>query len=1056
MKLGKRILSLLLVTAMLLSAPITAFADTVLAIDIATLPNKLTYQEGEALDVTGGELTVYYASGDETIVLTEHMVSGFDSSVGGAQTLTVTYEGVTCTYDIWIAHKTAASISVSKLPTKLTYLEGKDALDVTGGELTVCYDDGTPSKTVPITLDMVSGFDNTAVGTQTLTVTYAGQTTTFDVEIQARSVSSISIKTKPLRAVYLKDVDALDITGGQIQVKYNNGTTEVIPMTLDMVSGFNNTTVGSCKVTVTYGKKTTSFYVTIAESNSAEFLGGLGTAERPYIIKTKEHLNNIRNYRSAHFLMIADIEFTEADFVEGSDFHNDGTGWQPIGISSSKAFTGNFDGNGHTITGLKINIASSSTIYAGLFGYVEYAEIKNLGMIDSEIQAETTSGTVYAGSIVGSACETTITGCYSTGSVTATSTPTGSAKSCAGGIAGNAFSDTTITNCYNTCSVRAASISTDSAKSYAGGIVGNTSRVTISNCYNTGIVTAEATSSSSTGDANAGGIVGYTTSADNGIIANCYNTGRITASSSYYAYAAGIAGEAYSASITDCYNMGRVSVTNASSFREAYAGGIAGRASGSTITDCYNTGSITASPSLIVLAGGIVGYAANNITITNCYNTGSVTATSIYSACNAYAGGVVGEAYTSSGSHIVTIANCYNTGNVTATSTSTDSYSLSYAGGIVGSAYTSAGSSAVTITKCYNTGNATATSTSTGGSIIDSCDGGIAGRTYGDSMTITNCYYLNNISQGVGDGTDTATQCTLEQMKQQATFVGFDFDMVWTMEGNADYPYPELQGMIMAVVPEEPENPVDPDAYQGLVEVDGIWGFYIDGVLQTDFTSLICWGETWFYVEQGIIDWQFTGLVPYEGNQFYVQNNVLDWGYTGLAWVDGVWTYVENALLKPDYTGLAYFSANGEWFYVEDGIVDWTFTGLVPYDGNYFYVQNNHLDWSYTGLGYLNDGWYYIENALLKMDYTGLTCFTATGEWFYVVDGTVDWTYTGMVPYNGNQFYVQNNHLDWGFTGLGWHEGQWYYFVSALWQEDYTGKIIYNDVEYDIVNGVAV
>ena len=685
MKTEKRILSLLLAVALLLSTSLTVFAETVLAIDIATLPTKLTYTEGESLDVTGGELTVYYSGGQKTIPITEDMVTGFDSTVTDTQTLTVSYAGVTCTYDVLITPKPASAISVTTLPTKLTYLEGKDTLDVTGGELTVSYHDGTPAKTIPMTLDMVTGFDNTTVGAQTLTVTYAEQTTTFRVEIQAKTLAKLTLAQAPTKTTYLLGEEVLDITGGQIRLLYNNDTSEIvditadmvsgfdgntagvqtitvayggltttyqievfetevvsisvaelpavtkyllntdnvdvtggeitvkyynnttatIPMTAEMISGFDNTVLGKQPLTVTYAEKTTTFTVEICQNNTTEFLGGLGTANRPYIIKTKEHLDHVRNYLNAHYMMIADIEFTEADFAEGGAFYNDGAGWQPI-----RTFNGSFDGNGHTIKGLQIKITGSSTVYAGLFGYVEKCTIQNLGMVDSCIKV--------------------------------TSTPSSSV---------------------------------------------------------------------------AGGIVGY----------------------------------AYSGTISDCYNTG--SVTASSTSRSSYAGGIVGEAYSSTITDCYNIGSVTAS------------------------------ATSTSSSSHAYAGGIVGETYSGT-----TITNCYNTDIITATA----SFSHAYAGGIVGEAY-----SGTTITNCYNTGIITAKDGF-------SHTGGIAGCA--ESSTITNCYYLNIIGKGIGSGTDTATACTAEQMKQQTTFAGFDFETVWIIDDTGEYPLPTLRGLAYVIKEEDTVN----------------------------------------------------------------------------------------------------------------------------------------------------------------------------------------------------------------------------------------------------------
>lgn len=93
--------------------------------------------------------------------------------------------------------KKLESIEVTTLPTKLEYLEGKDTLDVTGGKLKLTYNNGT-SEVIDLTPNMVSGFDNTQVGPQTLTVTYKGKITTFEVEIVAKSLESIEVTTLPM------------------------------------------------------------------------------------------------------------------------------------------------------------------------------------------------------------------------------------------------------------------------------------------------------------------------------------------------------------------------------------------------------------------------------------------------------------------------------------------------------------------------------------------------------------------------------------------------------------------------------------------------------------------------------------------------------------------------------------------------------------------------------------------------------------------------------------------------------------------------------------------
>lgn len=128
--------------------------------------------------------------------------------------------------------------------------------------------------------------------------------------------------------------------------------------------------------------------LTVSAENTTEFLGGDGTEENPYLISNKTHLNNVRNYLDAHFKMVADIEFTEADFAENGAFYNDGQGWEPIGRNSYYPFTGVFDGDEHTVTGLYYRRTDSGTEYVGLFG-CNGGLIKNLGMTDSNISIET-------------------------------------------------------------------------------------------------------------------------------------------------------------------------------------------------------------------------------------------------------------------------------------------------------------------------------------------------------------------------------------------------------------------------------------------------------------------------------------------------------------------------------------------------------------------------------------------------------------------------------------------------------------------------------------------
>jgi len=278
------------------------------------------------------------------------------------------------------------------------------------------------------------------------------------------------------------------------------------------------------------------------------------------------------------YTLMNDIAFTAANNAS----------FIPIG-SSASPFTGTFDGNGHEISGMNVNISSSSgSLYAGLFGDVSGAEIYDLGVVGSTVRASSlSSGAAFVGGIVGCATQSTIQNCYNTGDVSVTIYPSSLMRN-----------------------------------AYVGGIVGMQDASTVQDCSNAGDVSVAVNPVSSYGCA--GGIVG--SASGNGTIQNCCNTGTVSLSASS-ANAGGIAG--VTGTVNNCCNTGNVSDTSVGG--TAYAGGIAGSAT--TANNCYNTGNVSSNSSQgTAYAGGIFGYSASAASTSNCYFlTGTVS-------CNAVSG----------------------------------------------------------------------------------------------------------------------------------------------------------------------------------------------------------------------------------------------------------------------------------------------------------------------------------------------------------------------------------------------------------------------------------
>lgn len=250
-----------------------AINRTVTGIEITKEPTKLVYGIGEDLDLTGGEIEVSYDDGYKSTVAMTHSevtASGFDSNTNGVKTVTITYKNFTDTFEVNVS-KEITSISLKTEPSKTEYTINKEVLDLTGGILVVNYNDNS-SIEIELPSDKVTatGFNNTSLGTKTITLTYQGFTTTFEVTVVEaeveRTLESIIVKADPAKLTYVVG-EELELDGGVITARYSNGDTEDIPMTdaSVIITGYDKTKVGTQTLTVNYQNKLTILTVTVTE-----------------------------------------------------------------------------------------------------------------------------------------------------------------------------------------------------------------------------------------------------------------------------------------------------------------------------------------------------------------------------------------------------------------------------------------------------------------------------------------------------------------------------------------------------------------------------------------------------------------------------------------------------------------------------------------------------------------------------------------------------------------------------------------------------------------------
>ena len=310
--------------------------------------------------------------------------------------------------------------------------------------------------------------------------------------------------------------------------------------------------------------------------------------------------------------LTANIELTEA--------------WTPMG-SQKQPFTGSFDGDGHSITGMSItfdsNDKSVGAPYLGLFGYVKgtadkKAEIKNLmlsGKLD--ITENYRNSFAYSGGLVG-------------------------------GAEYVSFTDIT-TN----VAVTAKKGSAPYPWSYVGGFAGTVKNADFLRCVNNGTVTTD-------GDY----VSGFAAKSETTTYTSCVNNGAITGRTKI----GGFGGAVKSTKTVDSYNTGTIGLAAYNGGNQGIGGLFGEMGYGSTLTRCYNTGAVTGD----CYVGGLVGSvgsgsdAANGPSyIVDSYNSGSITGHSDKNYCGI--GGLVGKLDASS-SRVYEqsyVHNCYNTGTVT-------------------------------------------------------------------------------------------------------------------------------------------------------------------------------------------------------------------------------------------------------------------------------------------------------------------------------------------------------------------------------------------------------
>lgn len=233
-------------------------------IEFKTEPSKIKYRTGDEINVEG-TITVYYMDGTfEDIDITENMLSGYDLSSAGEQTVTVTYRNKTLTYNINVTVKPkVVDVSLITLPDKTEFVRGTKP-DYTGSLVRITYDNGT-IEFVSLTPSNITGVDINNSGTYDATYTYEGFSVSFKVKVVPVKIIGILVNSLPKKTDYIEG-QKLDTKGLDIVTLRNDGYKESIS---DYELQYDNT-AGTQTVTVKYKDFTTKFNINFAKKKIEE------------------------------------------------------------------------------------------------------------------------------------------------------------------------------------------------------------------------------------------------------------------------------------------------------------------------------------------------------------------------------------------------------------------------------------------------------------------------------------------------------------------------------------------------------------------------------------------------------------------------------------------------------------------------------------------------------------------------------------------------------------------------------------------------------------------
>jgi hypothetical protein len=285
---------------------VSSGSKTATGLEQSGTPSTTTYTAGQSFDPTGLTITASYSDGTSANVTSQvtwtpsPLTAGTTYVTGTYQGLTIVITGLT----VNAATVTLSSIAVTTSPTKTTYTVG-DTLDTTGLVVTATYSDGSTAAVTGYTLSPANGSTLSTAGSQTITVTYSGKTTTFSVTVNAASSSTqfvIEGSTTNMPTSYPSgtsySLSGIDMTLTNVGTFDSGSTVQFKKTSGVMYNTSDNGEVSSIVVVVSKGTAPTIYYGDASDPTANAITPTVSGSTYTYTFPSGHHYYTIANKSS--------------------------------------------------------------------------------------------------------------------------------------------------------------------------------------------------------------------------------------------------------------------------------------------------------------------------------------------------------------------------------------------------------------------------------------------------------------------------------------------------------------------------------------------------------------------------------------------------------------------------------------------------------------------------------------------------------------------------------------------------------------------------------------